>query len=157
MNRAIGDALFSDIFQHDRREMLQGCYVRPGIAGDFERSIQRLLKDSERAVDAGDEEVSRASTDAFVEEIERHEMLSSIEYPVLVVGHVGAGKTTFLHKSLAALRGDIEQEQDPKAFCAIVDLEGHGHGGVVDAAAEESRVATAILEKLGTAATTVLK
>lgn len=154
--RAVGDALFADIYQHDRRPMLKGCYVAPGIAGDFERSIQRLLKDSERAVDA-DDDVGRASTEAFVAEIERHEQLSAIEYPVLVVGHVGAGKTTFLHNSLAALRGDIEQQVDPRAFCAIVDLEGHGQGGIVDAAAEEKRVAREILDKLGTAATTVLK
>lgn len=152
--RAIGDALFADIYQHDRREMLRGCYVPPGVAGDFERSIQRLLKDSERTVDAGVEDVVRASTDAFVGEIERHERLSAIEYPVLVVGHVGAGKTTFLHRSLVALRGEADEE--PKAICAIVDLEGHGQGGIVNAADEEQRVARVILEKLGAAGRTAI-
>lgn len=150
--------MFSDIYQHDRRAMLKGCYVTPGIAGDFDRSIQRLLKDSASAVQV-DEDVSRtnANPKSFVAEIEAQERLSSIEYPVLVVGHVGAGKTTFLHRSLSRLRGDIDQRDDPKAFCAIVDLEGLGQGGVFEAAQEQCRVAREILEKLKTATTTVLR
>jgi hypothetical protein len=151
--RSINQMLFTDIYGEDRREMLERCYVQPGIGGDFERSVQRLLKDSARPFsdDSSDiEQLIEGDTSKFVHEVSKQEK-SGFKDPILVVGHVGVGKTTFLNRALAEFRtGD-------SAFCGLIDLEGRGHGGTVDATAEERAIAREILAKLGTAAQTVLK
>ncbi len=149
--RSISDYLLGDIYGEDRREMLKRCYVTPGIAGDFEHSIQRLLKDEPRNLEEEPHEVVEGDPGTFVSALSKQAQLSNIQHPVVVVGHVGVGKTTFLQRSLAQFR------DDKSAFCALVDLEGHGHGGSVDAAIEEARVAQLIVDKLAQAATTVLR
>jgi GTPase SAR1 family protein len=149
--RSVSDYLLGDIYGEDRREMLNRCYVTPGVAGEFERSIERLLKDAPHGLDDEPHDVVEGDPGTFVSTLSKQAQLSQIRHPVVVVGHVGVGKTTFLQRSLAHLR------DDKSAFCALVDLEGHGHGGTVDASHEEDRVAQLILDKLTNAATTVLK
>lgn len=149
--RSVSDFLLGDIYGDDRREMLSRCYVAPGMAGDFERSIERLLKDAVEGFEDEPHDVLEGSPDTFVDTLSKQAELSQINHPVVVVGHVGVGKTTFLQRSLARFR------DDKSAFCALIDLEGHGHGGMVNASLEENRVAKLILDKLVHAATTVLK
>lgn len=149
--RSVSDYLLGDIYGDDRREMLARCYVTPGVAGEFEHSIQRLLKDVPRGLEEEPHEVMEGAPGTFVATLKKQAQLSQIKYPVVVVGHVGVGKTTFLQRSLAQFR------DDHSAFCALVDLEGHGHGGQVDAAVEEARVAQLIIDKLTAASTTALK
>jgi len=149
--RSVSDYLLGDIYGEDRREMLRRCYVTPGVAGEFEHSIERLLKDAPRGLDDEPHDVVEGDPETFVSTLSKQAQLSQMKHPVVVVGHVGVGKTTFLQRSLAQFR------DDQSAFCALVDLEGHGHGGTVAASIEESRVAQLILDKLTNAATTVLK
>ncbi|MCA9591392.1 MAG: hypothetical protein KC657_39120, partial [Myxococcales bacterium] len=148
--RNISDFLFSEIFGEQRGDMLRRCYVAPGSSEEFERSIHRLLKDSESVID--EDGIRAVPTDAekFVAHVDRQESAGA-KQPVVVVGNVGVGKTTFLQRSLAQLRSDRS------AICAVVDLEGFGQGGGIDSTAEQTRVATEVLEKLQTAVTTVLK
>lgn len=149
--RSVSDYLLGDIYGDDRREMLSQCYVTPGIAGDFEHSIERLLKDEPRGLDEEPHDVVGGDPSTFVSTLSKQAQTSQMKHPVVVVGHVGVGKTTFLQRSLAHFR------DENNAFCALVDLEGHGHGGTVDATVEEARVAQLILDKLTTSTTTVLK
>lgn len=149
--RSVSEFLLGDIYGDDRREMLSRCYVTPGMAGDFERSIERLLKDAAEGLEDEPHDVLEGSPDTFVDTLSKQAELSQINHPVVVIGHVGVGKTTFLQRSLAQFR------DEKNAFCAFVDLEGHGHGGMVNASLEENRVAKLILDKLTHAATTVLK
>ncbi|MCL2724838.1 MAG: AAA family ATPase [Polyangiaceae bacterium] len=148
--RNISDFLFSEIFGERRGDMLTRCYVEPGSSEEFERSIHRLLKDSETVID--EDAIHAVPTDAekFVAHVDRHEATGA-KQPVVVVGNVGVGKTTFLQRSLAQLRSDRS------AICAVVDLEGFGHGGGIDGSAEQARVADEVLNKLQTATLTVLK
>ncbi len=154
MVRAICDKLLSDIHTSPDKEMLERCYVQPGISGDFHTTVRRLLKDSEeRVIDEAPKPKTPQSTEPehFASEVARHDETSQIRDPIVVVGHVGAGKTTFLHRAISHLRNDVS------AICALVDLTGFGHGGSIDAAAEEARVATTILEQLGRAARSTVK
>lgn len=148
--RNISDFLFSEIYGEHRTDMLARCYVEPGTSEEFERSIHRLLKDSEGVID--DDGIRAVTTDAekFVAHVDRQES-SGAKQPVVVVGNVGVGKTTFLQRSLAQLRADRS------AMCAVVDLEGFGQASGVDGPAEQARVAAEVLNKLQTAAMTVLK
>lgn len=148
--RAVGEYLLEDIHGGDRASMLRRCYVRPGVDAQFERTLAGLLEESSTPL-AGDEAVAAGAPEEFVREIERQDALSGIRQPVVVVGHVGAGKTTFLHRSLSSLRSE------KAGFCAIIDLGGSGRGGVADGTAEQRQVASAVLEKLGTAAQTLIK
>lgn len=149
--RSVSDYLLGDIYGEDRREMLNRCYVTPGIAGDFEHSIERLLKDTPPVLEDEPQGIIEADPGTFASTLSKQAELSQMKHPVVVVGHVGVGKTTFLQRSLGHFR------DDKSAFCALVNLEGHGHGGALDASAEEARVAQLILDKLANSATTVLK
>jgi len=149
--RSAADFLFSDIFGEDRGSMLERCYVEPGAAPEFERSLQRLLRDTARTLDDEADRVIEGDTAKFIDELSTQERLAKLSHPIVVVGHVGAGKTTFIHRALSRLR------TAHSAMFALVDLEGYGVSGAVDAEKEERAVATQILEKLRNAATTVLK
>lgn len=148
--RSISEFLFLEIFGEHRADMLAHCYVQPGASEEFERSIHRLLKDSEVVLD--DEGVTPVATDTekFVAHVARQESTGA-KQPVVVVGNVGVGKTTFLQRSLSQLRSDRS------AICAVIDLEGFGQGVGIDGTVEQARVATQVLAKLETAAMTVLK
>lgn len=147
--RAACEVLFGDLYGEDLGEMLERCYVEPGSKGDFEHSIARLLKDSASMLDA--ESILDGDTRQFVDELSRTDRLGApAKQPIVVAGHVGAGKTTFIHRSLTRLREAAD------TFFALVDLEGHGQAGIIDARAEEARVGRAVLEKLSRAAVTAL-
>jgi hypothetical protein len=150
--RAVTEFLFTEIYGEDRREMLERCYVQPGLTAEFEKNLQRLLKDSAKPFEdeVEVETLVEGGTSRFVKEVVRQEQIGFRE-PVLVVGHVGAGKTTFLQRALSEFRARHD------AFCVLVDLEGRGQGGVLDAVAEETWVSDAIIRKLGTSAATVLR
>lgn len=146
--RSLGENIFGSLNRDGYGDMLQNCYIEPGTKGDFERSIAKLLKDT-ATIEA--ESLHHGDTDQFVEQVARTDQYGTTGAPILVVGHVGAGKTTFLHRSLLRLR------EETSAFFAIVDLEGEGSGGNINAAEEEAKVASKVLEKLSQVAKTILK
>lgn len=151
--RAASSALLGDLYGDGTDEFLERCYVEPTTEGDFERSLRRLLEDSAMTVDG--DSVREGDTKAFLDEIHRtHDHAvpgASARQPIVIVGHVGAGKSTFIRRSLAHLRSNSE------AYFAVVDLDAEGAGGSFDARAEENRVAEQILTTLGHTATTMLK
>src|SRR6266508_3499542 len=128
--RSAADFLFSDIFGEDRGSMLERCYVEPGAAPEFERSLQRLLRDTARTLDDEADRVIEGDTAKFIDELSTQERLAKLSHPIVVVGHVGAGKTTFIHRALSRLR------TAHSAMFALVDLEGYGVSGAVDAEKE---------------------
>ena len=110
--RAVCDSLLSDIYGTDSEELLDCCYVRAWRQSRVRESIARLLKDSAAVIGADDE----GNTEHFVAALARTDRLSGhTRSPIVVAGHVGAGKTTFIHRSLARLR------QGAEAFFALVD------------------------------------
>jgi hypothetical protein len=150
LTRSISTFFFSEIHGSEREPLLERCYVEPGMANEFERSIQRLLKDSERTLDDGPNPVLGGGTQNFIGQLAHQSAVHVGGSPVVLVGHVGVGKTTFLHRCMSHFRSN----QD--AFCSIVDLEGRGQGGSIDGQTEERWVAGEVLTKLGHAAGTVV-
>lgn len=142
--------LLGEITGPDKSEMLEHCYIEPGLTDEFERGVQRLLKDTEQAVDAADANIRGGTPEDFVREVSAREQKDKPSSPVLVVGHVGAGKTTFLYKTLQKFR------TTSNAFFAYVDLETEGRAGLGDLEKAERVITGKILDKLGHAAGTCL-
>ncbi len=163
---SVCDYLLADIYGSNRQAMLKQCYIEPGVKGEFERSIERLLRDTANPItlldSQRDDGPKRAADDRkgeesnlldgdsrdFVEHVTLLDRTTEIQNPVVVVGHVGAGKTTFLHRSLSHFEPNKGAKGNNEAFYALVDLEGHGEGGAVEANQEEQKVAEDILRGL---------
>ncbi|MES2642512.1 MAG: hypothetical protein V4850_23715 [Myxococcota bacterium] len=138
---AISSYMLADIHSDDRLEMLDRCYVSPNLTSDFDTSIARLLKDSAEHVEGGDAEVLDGDVDDFARTVTWREKIG-LKHPVVVVGNIGAGKTTFIHRAFRKLK------VDRLAFPAIIDLEGFGRAGTFNAADEHRKVAERVLEGL---------
>lgn len=93
-------ARFDDFLRALGRTWAGTSYVTPGIAGDFEHSIERLLKDAPRGLEDEPHEVVEGSPSKFVSTLSKQVQLSQIKHPVVVVGHVGVGKATFCNGHL---------------------------------------------------------
>lgn len=143
--------LLTDIHLHDRLAMLDRCYVSSNEPSQFDTSIRRLLKDSASVIDDEDVEVLDGDVERFRSTVELRERTSGEVHPVIIVGHIGAGKTTFVHRAFRSLK------LDKVAFSAVVDLEGIGRAGTFHAKDEHQRVAERVLERLGWCTTAVLK
>ncbi len=140
--RGIGDYLLGEIYGPERTDMLQHCYVEPTIGTEFERNLRRLLKDTGDGIDSDSQDIHEGTPGSFVKQVVLEDKHSVVRHPVVVVGNVGVGKTTFLRRSIASLR------EEKAAFYALVDLEGRGQGVAIDAASEESFVSEEILTAL---------
>lgn len=165
VSRIIGQQFFAQIHGSDRSQMLEGCYVEPGGRPDFSHSLQRLLEDSLSNDVVIDEDFYQGNTKEFTNKL-RLETSGEIKYPILVVGNVGVGKTTFLYRTLISLRevsdGAVnEKNADNKkgdaAMFAYVDLENQGNLEFFDDQEVQRQTAAIILEKLAQSAITTLE
>lgn len=149
----VATQLLGNIHGDPNSTMLEECYVDPGPEDEFARTVQRLLRDSAASLEDWAERVDEGRAEEFAAQLEQGHLLGGIQAPVVVAGHVGVGKTTFLHRTLAAFR----QTKAPQAIAAFVDLEGRGRAGLFDARVEQARLASEALEKLGRSAQTAVK
>lgn len=168
LRRGLGRYLFAEIHGGDRANMLTYCYVQPGLQAQFDTSIRRLLRDTAKPVVDGEADFKDGDAEEFIRAISWQEQTSQFRYPVVVVGHVGVGKTTFLHSTLEGLRrGTVHSQKassltdykkiEPSAIYAYVDLENYGAGPLLDEEHEQGRVARLVLERLRTSALSTLK
>jgi hypothetical protein len=168
LRREIGQRFFAQIHGSDRTKMLARCYVEPGGRPDFNRSLQRLLDDTLLIDQAEDGELYQGNTKEFSDKLQKLDESGNITYPILVVGNVGVGKTTFLHRTLATLRevsdaaSADEKNADYKtngdaAMYAYVDLENQGDLKSFDDQELQRQMAASVLEKLAQSAIATLK
>jgi hypothetical protein len=170
VRRVIGQQFFAQIYGSDRTKMLAKCYVEPGGRPDFNHSLQRLLNDTLPSDIGGSESVYQGNAKEFAEQLQNLDSSSEIvKYPILVVGNVGVGKTTFLYRTLATLRevsndisadekkADFKMKGDTAAMSAYVDLESQGNLEYVDDQEVQRKTAAIILEKLAQSAIATLK
>ncbi|MCY7274940.1 MAG: hypothetical protein LH702_14710 [Phormidesmis sp. CAN_BIN44] len=168
LRRAIGLEFFAQIHGGDRTKMLAKCYVEPGDRPDFHRSLQRLLEDTLSNDVFGSEDVHQGNTKEFVGQLQRLDVSGKMQYPILVVGNVGVGKTTFLYRTLTALRETSdkisadEKDADYKtkgdaAISAYIDFENQGSIEIFDDQQIQHRTASLILENLAQSAIGTLK
>lgn len=168
LRRVIGQQFFAQIHGSDRTKMLAKCYVEPGGRPDFNHSLQRLLDDTLSSNEIGGEDVYQGNTKAFVNQLQSLDVSGTVKYPILVVGNVGVGKTTFLYRTLASLRevsnealadekdADYKTKGDAAMF-AYVDLESQGNLESFDDQEVQRQTAVKILENLTHSAIATLK
>ena len=164
VSRIIGQQFFAQIHGSDRSQMLEGCYVEPGGRPDFNHSLKRLLEDT-LSNDVVGEEFYQGNTKEFTDRLQSLDSSGEIKYPILVVGNVGVGKTTFLYRTLVSLReisdDTNEKNADSKkgdaAMFAYVDLENQGNLELFDDQEVQRKTASIILEKLAQSAITTLE
>lgn len=169
IRRSIGEQFFAQIHGSDRAKMLAGCYVEPGGRPEFNRSLQRLLEDTISTEFLGDDEFYEGNTKDFTDKLQRLDIEGSLRYPILVVGNVGVGKTTFLYRTLATLRevadeasarekhADYKTTSSDAAMYAYVDLENQGNLESFDDQEVQRQMAEIILERLEQSALGTLK
>lgn len=168
VRRIIGEQFFAQIHGGDRAKMLAKCYVEPGGQPDFSRSLQRLLDDTLSSEMLGDKDLIQGNTKEFTDKLQSLDVSGTINHPILVVGNVGVGKTTFLYRTLASLRefsSDIEKDEknsnyktkDDAAMFAYIDLENQGNIEFFDDQELQRQTAAIILEKLAHSAISTLK
>jgi GTPase SAR1 family protein len=178
IRKAIGLQFFGKIHGGDRPAMLSNCYIEPGDRPDFDRSLQRLLDDTLSGDVFDSEKTYDGSTRGFVDHLQSLDIDGSIKHPILVVGNVGVGKTTFLYRTLTSLREKVddvllnekhpdskkssnEKHPDSKksnaAISAYIDLENQGNLEVFDDQDIQRQTANLILDQLSKSALATLK
>jgi len=172
--RQIGQKFFAQIHGLDRATMsgttmLESCYVEPGGRPDFSRNLQRLLSDTlSRDIAESEENTHESNKSDFVNQIKDLENSGRLKYPILVVGNVGVGKTTFLYHTIFSLREvscEVLENGNKKsaelngdtAMYAYIDLENQGNLEKFDDQKIQREIALLILEKLSQSALSTLK
>ena len=172
--RQIGQKFFAQIHGLDRATMsgmtmLESCYVEPGGRPDFSKNLQRLLSDTlSRDITESEENIHESNTSSFVDQIKDLENSDRLKYPILVVGNVGVGKTTFLYHTISSLREvshEVLENESKKstelkgdtAMYAYIDLENQGNLENFNDQEIQKQIAFLILEKLSQSALSTLK
>ncbi len=137
---AFFDRFMGEIIRPGQEKMLEQCYVSNRQLDGFSQDLQHLLT-HDLSLEDQDFDIDTVSEEKLGEAID---IQSDAEIPrtILLVGNVGAGKTTFVHRF-------VTQEARPKRnVCVIVDLINQVQVNVNLDRAEEQRIANRVLEEL---------
>lgn len=110
--REFYDRYFDEIIDPGRRNMLEKCFVTNSELDHYQSELQRTLKDSAPAFAADAIELSPEERIKLIQS-ESGDKRGRV---ALVMGSVGCGKTTLVHKVL------VEAKQDDQLICVVVDL-----------------------------------
>lgn len=134
------DYYFDDITKIDNGKMLDECYVEEKEVKEYNRELQLLLR--ERLLSLGEEVDTQELTERELQTTLTQPLRGDKAKVVLLVGHVGAGKTTFLNRFFNSL----EEKQTYAKFIFDVMSEGNPAGKVRDN--EGEFVSKLILERV---------
>lgn len=140
MIRAFFDQFLGDITHPDQAKMLEQCYVDNYDLNEFSRELQQILQ-----YDAALDEL-----EVPIDQLDEHKLKKELDLQsaagkpktILLVGNVGAGKSTFVHRFI---RYTARPEEN---VCAIVDLINHATIDILQDRAEEQRLAEQVLNTL---------
>jgi GTPase SAR1 family protein len=134
---------FDDIIGTDAGNMIQHCFVDDPRLHEYEKELQAILTEQKLVVGDGSTaaELSESALSEYIE-------LPDVDHRgriVLVVGRVGAGKTTFLHRFF----GELEDKQGYARF--ILDLRTEARSVVQPGEREIERLSKIILDAISEA------
>lgn len=98
MNKMIED-YFSDIVELADKEVFENCYCTNTEIKLYENNLESLLKDNLPAYATGIKKIilkSFKKKEEFEKDMESYSEGSTTRIPILLIGNLGAGKTTFL-------------------------------------------------------------
>ncbi|GHO53261.1 hypothetical protein [Ktedonobacter robiniae] len=137
--RAFFNNFMADITQPGQSKMLQQCYVDSYELNEFSRELQQILQ-----YDAVIEE-----SDLSMEEVDQTTLENELEIQsdsgnpktILLVGNVGAGKSTFVHRF-------VKFDRPKQHICTIVNLINDAIANISQGREEEQRLADKVLTSL---------
>lgn len=88
---------FSDLIEGGKEQLLDECYCTAGRSGDYEAQLTSLIVDSLPRLELPVQDSSFFSED-FISKQEEFKRLFKNSDVMIIVGGVGAGKTTFIHR-----------------------------------------------------------
>jgi GTPase SAR1 family protein len=140
-----GVRMFFDVFMDDitspgREDMLTHCYVDDTEIAEFSRELRALLE-----YDAVLDEQEETIPEVDVQELQREiddQWDSDTPKTILLVGRIGAGKSTFVHKFIR------EQALPKKHICILVNLIDQATVNIKQTRDEEQHISKLILDQL---------
>jgi predicted type IV restriction endonuclease len=140
-NRQIIRAFF-DQFMGDitgQKEMLEHCYVSNQRLSEFSRELRQLL-DYDAILDEQEFQIDRIDEQKLEQAVEI-QLASKKPKTILVVGNIGAGKSTFIHQFALG-------ESDKHHACVVINLIDEVRVQVENGREEEQHIARRILEEI---------
>ena len=141
--RAFFDQFMGDITVSGREKMLEQCYVENRTINEFSRDLQQILQ-YDAALDELDMPISEVDNSILEKELE-YQYTSHDPKTILLVGNVGAGKSTFIH------RFSRYEAQPRRTICTIVNVINRSVKEFERTHAEEERLAGLVLTGLSSA------
>jgi len=141
--RAFFDQFMGDITRPGQEKMLELCYVENRELNEFSRDLQQILQ-YDATLDELDMSIDEVDRAILEKELEL-QSVSSNPKTILLVGNVGAGKSTFIHRFS---RFNQQESQSKRNICTIVDLINHSTKDIERNRAEEQRLADLVLNRL---------
>lgn len=135
---AFFDQFMSDITH--RSEMLKQCYVSSARLTEYSRELKQLL-DHDVAFEEQETVPEEVDKEKLEQEVEL-QLASSSPKTILLVGNIGAGKSTFIH------RFALLEAQDKQHACVVLDLINEVSRQIEEGNQEEQKISTLILEEI---------
>jgi ABC-type cobalamin/Fe3+-siderophores transport system ATPase subunit/dihydroneopterin aldolase len=120
--------------------MLQQCYVGNRKLTEYSRDLQRLLEYN-AVLDEPGESLEEIDESKLEQELEL-QLTSTKQRTVLLIGNVGAGKSTFVHRFIQS------QKNPTKSISVVLDLIDEAVSNIEHNRQEEQRLAERILNQL---------
>jgi len=140
--RAFFNQFMGDITHPNQAKMLEQCYVDNYDLNEFSRELQHILQ-YDAALDELDVPVDQIDEHKLEEELEL-QSVAGIPKTILLVGNVGVGKSTFVHRFS---RYTARPKQN---ICTIVDLINEAAIDIVQGREEQQHLADQVLKTLAT-------
>lgn len=129
-----------DITRQDQEKMLDLCYVENRELTEFSRDLQQILQ-YDATLDELEIPIDEVDKSLLEKELE-FQSATSKPKTILLVGNVGAGKSTFIH------RFSRNEARTRRNICTIVDLINHSTKEIERGRAEEQRLAELVINRL---------
>lgn len=117
---AFFDYFMADITRSSQKDMLEHCYVSNAEINDFSHDLQQILR-YDATLEHAEVESQEVSALKTSSEALESQAFSGSPRTILLIGNIGAGKSTFIHKFV---REEMEnnQKRPEQRLCVLVDL-----------------------------------
>ncbi len=124
-NRQVIEAFFEhfmgDITHPDQASLLEECYVADHNINEYSRDLEQLLEYNP-VLDEMKDPFPETDSEALEREVE-FQLSSGKPKVILLVGHVGAGKSTFVGRfMLEQMASGSGKRSAKKSICVVIDL-----------------------------------
>lgn len=143
------EAFMGDITKPGKADMLDYCYVENRETVEFSRELRELLE-YDAVLDEQDEPIPSVDEEELQNEID-HQWSTGNPRTILLVGRIGSGKSTFVHKFVrdqVSLDKESENSNRAKNICVVVDLINRVGRHLGDSQDEEQYLSDAVLKQL---------